>query len=420
MRVVSAVSGGLGLCVALLACAGAVEPVAAVYSAAGASPNATMLAPVAAQVQAGGATTKPGENCDLTVEGPLCMMANRRVLLPSAAPAHLAGHWTFDDAWPTDSSGNGLHASTPAAAGIGVAHVGFSASLDRAAADFVPVQVPDEGGRLVSADSTTTFWLFVVRPPQAATGAGPGGGGGDCAVVLKGNLSSTAVAKSPGSPGVFLSAAKASPSSSSQSQVSQWSRLAFVANRKLQRSRARVAAGRWTHVAVVRYASETSLYVNGVLDAKVPETSPDKTAEGPLILGGVPRNVHLLAEGAEDGESVCGRVHVLLDEVRLYTAALPAWAIEAEASPALGGVSPRFARLGCAGCSRAEAADSCDGSYHLCTETELFSGALQVGRALGYVDASTANVWRGGGGGGSPSSVPQAGVGVGLCCSAGA
>ena len=393
--------GAVGLCAALFACC--TGRVGAVYSSAGA--DAAMSAP---EVVGGG--NKPGDNCDLTVEGPLCMMANRRVLLPSAAPANLAGHWTFDDAWPTDSSGNGLHASTPAAAGVGVAHVGFSASLDRAAADFVPVQIPDESGRLVSADSTVTFWLFVVRPPQAAT---PGADGGrDCAVVLKGNMSSTAL----GMPGVFLSAAKQSSSQSSSSpssSQSSWSRLAFVANRKLQRSRARVAVGRWTHVAVVRYASETSLYVNGVLDAKVPETSPDKTADGPLLLGGVPPGAAPQFAAGGEGSDACARMHVLLDEVRLFTAALPAWAIEAEASPALGGVSPRFARLGCARCSKAEAEDACEGNYHLCTKTELFSGALQVARALGYVDASTANVWRAS----SPGNNNTPDTGVGLCCS---
>ena len=171
-------------------------------------------------------------NCDLTVGGAVCLMQNRRVLLPSATPTGLVGRWNFDDAWPTDSSGNGLHAATPALSGVGVGPGGgFSGSFDRSAKDFVPVKIPDDGDRLVSVDSTVTFWLFVVRPPAAGKSAAA-----DCAVFFKGNMSSAAKgADRLGSPSVFISAGGKNT-------------LAFVANGALQHSNARVPVGRWTHV----------------------------------------------------------------------------------------------------------------------------------------------------------------------------
>lgn len=358
----------------------------------------------------------PGENCDLTVQGPVCLMNNRRILLPAANPSGLAGHWTFDDAWPTDASGNGLHSQTPAKSGAGVGHSGFAGSFDRSEQGFEPVHIVDDTGRLMSTDATVTFWLFVVRPPiqSSSSESSVSQSGADCAVFFKGNISASgsSAATAAGSPSVFLTSKN---------------RLGFPANGILQHSQARLPTGRWTHVsffvflvlvdvqavfllrlgsfsltfftsfrlddqqvAIVRLSSETSLYVNGVLDTKVAETSPTQSAGGPLYIGGVPALAKLATEGQE---GLCERVHVMLDEVKFYTAAQPPWAIEAEASPALGSVAPRFARLGCTGCSRPEAQDACTTNYHLCSETELFSGAMQVARSLGYIDAATPNIW---------------------------
>ena len=67
----------------------------------------------------------------------------------------------------------------------------------------------------------------------------------------------------------------------------------------------------------MRYASETSLYVNGVLDVKVAETTPGKSAAGPVYLGGAPAGVQLATEGADEA---CDRVHIMLDEVCMIPA----------------------------------------------------------------------------------------------------
>jgi hypothetical protein len=176
------------------------------------------------------ATASSLGNCDLTVEGPVCLMHNRRVLLPAATPAGLVGHWDFDEAWPTDSSGSGLHARNRAPAGQGVAHDGFSGSFDRSQQDFQPVVIPDPEGRLNSADASLTFWMFVVRPPPSS--AGTTEAVADCAVVVKGDVSSAS--STLGNPAVYLNSA--------HGQVS------FAANNNLQHSRARVLPGRWTHV----------------------------------------------------------------------------------------------------------------------------------------------------------------------------
>jgi len=174
----------------------------------------------AAQVEGSG-------NCDLTVQGPLCLMKNRRVILPSAAPSNLIGHWTFDDAWPTDSSGNGLHSSTRSANGVGVDHSGFSGSFDRGAKGFVPVEIRDATNKLGSVDSTVSFWIFIVRaPPQTSVATA----NVDCAILFKGNASS----KEGGAPSVYVGSAGL--------------KFGFLANNDIHHSMARAKTGRWYHV----------------------------------------------------------------------------------------------------------------------------------------------------------------------------
>ena len=64
---------------------------------------------------------------------------------------------------------------------------------------------------------------------------------------------------------------------------------------------------------MVRFASEMSLYVNGVLDSRIPLTDNFASTKGPLFIGGPGVDDSSQAEGTE---GACTRMHLLLDEVR--------------------------------------------------------------------------------------------------------
>ena len=73
------------------------------------------------------------------------------------------------------------------------------------------------------------------------------------------------------------------------------------------------------------------IYVNGILDAAQPVKGATSINEDPLFIGTVP--------WLKDGE--CS-VPLLMDEIRMYNKVIYESEIEAEASPALGGIAPNF------------------------------------------------------------------------------
>ena len=168
------------------------------------------------------------ENCDLVVEGGVCLMHERRILLPRATPSGLVGHWTFDDAWPVDSSGNRLHSTTPANAGIGVGHSGSSGSFDRSDVNFEPVVINDSVF-LSSADFTLSFWVYIVRPPATPTSTTQSA---SCVIIRKGDDE----AGHHTYPAVFLESVR--------------NHIGVSVGASLEYSNARVSVGRWTHVSL--------------------------------------------------------------------------------------------------------------------------------------------------------------------------
>ena len=95
-------------------------------------------------------------------------------------------------------------------------------------------------------------------------------------------------------------------------------------------SNARIPQGRWTHLAIVRDEKKIKLYVNGILDSIAPTEGFTLSNEHNLYLGGTPWH-----------EGDCS-VPMLLDEFRFYDKVIHEYEIEAEASPALGGIEPSF------------------------------------------------------------------------------
>ena len=95
-------------------------------------------------------------------------------------------------------------------------------------------------------------------------------------------------------------------------------------------SNARLPLERWTHVGVVRKKGEMRLYVNGILDALQKFNGTTTPNSHPIFIGAVPWH-----------KEEC-QVPMYMDEVRLFSGVVQEALLEAEASPALGGVEPSF------------------------------------------------------------------------------
>jgi hypothetical protein len=147
-------------------------------------------------------------------------------------------------------------------------------------------------------------------------------------------------------------------------------------------SNAKLARGRWFHIAVVRMNGQrrTRLYVNGILDASQSSKGFTAVNSGPLYVGGDP--------GVRDQ---CN-VPMYIDELKIYSRALDHDEIQAEAAPSLAGVEPSFLRLACVDCPLAVAQQNCPDRYHICNSLELHMGGYQVARTLGYLGRET-RVW---------------------------
>ena len=109
--------------------------------------------------------------------------------------------------------------------------------------------------------------------------------------------------------------------------------------------------------------SDLTLWLNGVQDVS------SSTKFGPSI-----GNMEPFVVGSPENEKNAGacKIAMYVDELKTYSEGLetdvfPEF-VKAEASPALGGIDPGFARCGCTQCTSTEAsADACSEGYHLCT-----------------------------------------------------
>jgi hypothetical protein len=138
-------------------------------------------------------------------------------------------------------------------------------------------------------------------------------------------------------------------------------------------SSARIPFHRWTHIGLVRSDKKLKLYINGILDAVNATEGWSAPNDMPLFVGNTPWH-----------KDDCN-VPSYIDELRYYKRELRDHEIEAEASPALGGIEPNFIQLGCINCPIEQAAKSCIEGYHICTSIELHTGGYQVARAMGWV-----------------------------------
>ncbi len=142
-------------------------------------------------------------------------------------------------------------------------------------------------------------------------------------------------------------------------------------------SKALLNMKQWVFVSVVVSGQMVQLYINGNLDNQVILKGKVKMNNGPF---------HIAKDPWHPG------VKCFLDELKIYRSALTSKIIEAEAAISNPLVGPTYTKLGCESCSFIQAMSSCQEGYHVCSYSELYSGAYLMARKNGWFKFST-EVW---------------------------
>lgn len=354
--------------------------------------------------------------CEEHASDAICFGSNKEhVILPDAVPAGLVGAWTFDNSLPQDVSGYGNHGLASVQAGPSLAGQGSSAHFFKT--DFMVV--PGEGVLATLQDFSYSFWIHLL---DDATGAKQGLR--VCPLLRKGSANTQdGQSPLPASPAIFLDRQSRHLRVEVGTVGGPLGQMVDLGSEALD-SNARLASGRWYHIAVVRLNGQrrTRLYVNGILDASQSTKGFTAPNSGPLYVGGDP--------------SVRDRCNVpmYIDEVKIYNRPLSHDEIQAEAAPALAGVEASFLRLACVDCPLQVAMQNCPDTFHICNSLELHMGGYQVARSLGYLQ-NGAHVWshavvpdaKGkatmvsaieglGFAASAPPQFPSKQLGLGLCC----
>jgi len=299
--------------------------------------------------------------CDIMTNGPICIAGLNRVLLPSAVPKGLIGYWNFDESQPIDNSGSNNHAIGKSLAGAAFGGEGASALFS--GGDYLEVPF---NKAFVSNEFTISFWLYLVQDSYSFKSR-------FCPFLQRGDddLSSKVFKRAPA---LYYD------------RKEKTLRL-FVKTTKIDSqqgesvtSNSSISAQKWLHIGVVKIGMNLRIYVNGILDNEVTTTQNLENNESPLYIGNVP----WLKDQCD--------FPFLIDELRYYNIAISEDHLQAEASPALGGIEPNFIQLGCMDCSLKDASKACVEGYHLCTSIELHTGGYQVARSMGWLKWNT-HIW---------------------------
>lgn len=310
--------------------------------------------------------------CELITDGPICLFNGDRVFLPAAKPKNLIAHWSFDDSKPLDASGNNNHAINNVKAGPAFGGIGQSAFF--AEGEFL--EVPHNKQFESAADSfSITFWFYLLTKNKQDKSASALG---SCALVQKG-LDNILAKTFNRSPAIFFDRKEksfkvyANTNNNNNNNQNGSEGFAFASN-------ARVISEKWLHIALVKKANKLQLYVNGILDTQTDLKGEMIMNSGSLFIGGTPTQ-----------KENC-KFAFLLDELRFYNYALEEDYVQAEASPALGGIEPNFLQLGCLDCGITQAVNSCADGYKLCSSIEMHTAGYQVARAMGWLKFDT-HIW---------------------------
>jgi len=307
--------------------------------------------------------------CDVDLSGPICyaQAGRKQALLPQAVPNGVVGHWDFDTDMAVDSSGNGNHGVTELVHGPSPAGSGHSAAFTK---NFM--MVPNSA-QLKLSDFTYSFWVYLMD--DGSTPSGVGSSATWCPLIRKG-IHMVETEQFANAPALLFN------HRTGHLRAELTTSMKGTEDGEYIDSNARLLPNRWLHVAMVHHSKNPSLllYVNGILDSVIKTQGTLVTNDYPLYVGGDPFT-----------SAQCGFT-VYMDELRVYSHAVPPHQLQAEAAPALGGTDPSYVRLGCLQCSLEDAAKSCPRDRHVCTSIELHTGGYQVARSLGWLTSGT-HVW---------------------------
>eukprot|EP00299_Pterocystis_sp_00344_P001308 c11141_g1_i1.p1 GENE.c11141_g1_i1~~c11141_g1_i1.p1 ORF type:complete len:584 (+),score=112.81 c11141_g1_i1:49-1752(+) len=310
------------------------------------------LASYLVDVSSSSGAAATSSRCDMVVASSVCVEGGKKIIAPDAVPRGLIGHWDFDDTYGLDSSGLGHHAKQAPAVGEGLHGVGASARFD--ATSMLEIQHSDH---FSSQDFCVSLWLYLLADST-----------GDWRTLLhKGNRDherTPTLFLEPQTRGLEFFVSTSDTTQPSGERL--WSNT-FIPLR------------RWTHIAACAEGRNLRLFINGILDAENTTIGTPVMNQGPMYVGNDPWRTK-------------GGVASYVDELRYYTRALSADEIQAQAQHPLGGVEPVFVELGCMGCTLDSCPKSCRRGYRLCTSRDLFSGAYQVARGMGWANSET-RIW---------------------------
>jgi len=308
------------------------------------------------------------EECDIVSPGPICSFNGEKIILPKKNPRGLVAYWTFDEIRVIDSTGNRNHAKNIVKPGPSMSGQGASGLFSNG--DFVSVPYNESFN---SKDYTITFWLFIIKDYFTQSE-----GVRYCPLIQRGNddLFNKQYKRAPAlyydrvnkNLKVFIS-------TKSDTETQREPQGEGVT------SNAQINPQRWMHISIVKADSKVKLYINGILDNQF--TLKQDTVmdiKDDFYIGGSPWL-----------KNSC-TYPFLIDEMRYYNIAVKEESIQAEASPALGGLDPAFIMLGGMNLDIQKAGTSCVDGYHICTSIELHTGGYQVARAMGWLDWNT-HIW---------------------------
>jgi len=135
------------------------------------------------------------------------------------------------------------------------------------------------------------------------------------------------------------------------------------------------------------------LYLNGVLDViSKPITGGGGwgATNSPFYLGTIFPSVSSSSQSDD----------FLIDDFKIWSRPVTWLEVAADSFPSLGGLETYYTKLGCdvAGCTCSQAISACQHTsshtttklhYHLCNENELYSGAYQIARTMGWTNWDT-------------------------------
>lgn len=264
--------------------------------------------------------------CDMAIDSTICF-SNGQVILPDAQTYGLVARFSFDETEAVDSSGKKHHATGKFFPGP--SFMPGSSGLFRRSYVVVPHAQDFE-----SPDFTYTFWIMLleddhIKEEQETMFENKQ----YCPVIHKGVVDTNAkkiaatpsIAVDPKSGRVKVTLSTSATSSKQAEYITTNGRLKYRT---------------WTHVAVTRHMTRLRVYMNGILDSTI------------LTIGTTDSNKYPIYIGATPWTKAACDTPLLLDEFKIYSIAIGRDQIQAEASPALGGVEPSFVHISCVDCPK--------------------------------------------------------------------